>query len=167
MQAGEKGHSYVADHISSRGSFFLIELEHKEGEFAVGLGRRTFDADVDNEDKGLYEIEWFERKNKRVDLWGFQPGFKLTVGSYTRERKPISITSVEPRSKFLPIVVSIAPSSKEDEPALTRDTLNLLRSNQESDVESDDDDMVVGSAKQLGKQRKRNYAAINDSSDSD
>ena len=162
--AGEKGCSYVADHIDCRKSYFLIELEHLEGEFSVGLGRRTFDAELDDAADGLYEIEWFERKNKRTSSWGFQPGFKLTVESYTSQRKPISQTSIESIGKFLPIVVSVAPSSKPNEPTLTKDTLNLLRSHQEciTVCSADEDDVVVGSGKQ---RNKRNFAAVVHDSD--
>jgi hypothetical protein len=109
------GAAYLENNLQKRSALFLIQLEHSEGELAVGLGRRIFDSDCDTEDR--YAIEWFERKNKRVAYWGMQPGFRLAVESYDARRRPIIVTSLEDRSQLLPIAVKTlqraqAPTSR-------------------------------------------------------
>ena len=76
------GNGYVEANLDTHGMCFFIRLSHHEGEFAVGLGRRTFDAALDNPSEKLYEIEWYERKSKSRSSWGLQPAFKWTVGGY-------------------------------------------------------------------------------------
>ena len=101
----EAGRAYLRNHLSKQGALFLIGLEHAEGELVAGLGRRTFDAQYDDASAEKYDIEWFERKNKRVAHWGMQPGFKLTISDYDARRRPIPETSVESFRDFLPIAV--------------------------------------------------------------
>ena len=45
--------SYIQEHLHKKGSLFLIKLDHQEGEFAVGLGRRLFDKTLDDDVSNL------------------------------------------------------------------------------------------------------------------
>ena len=84
---------------------FFIELGHREGEFAVGVGRRTFTEGPVASSKGV-DIEWFERKSKNKHNWGKKPSFRLTIGGYDeRSRRPFPSTSRETLDRFIPIVV--------------------------------------------------------------
>ena len=144
LQDAQLGKQYISDNLHSKGALFLFTLPHSEGELAVGLGRRTFDAEVDNADKDLYEIEWFERKKKKDTHWGKRPGFKLTVAGYRRENRknvPYPQTSVEPRSAFLPIVVKTNKNAA-GEPSLTEDCLSALRAHLKGEVAKDADGIV-------------------------
>jgi len=147
---GESGQQYISQNLTVRGALFLIRLEHAEGELAVGLGRRTFDATVDQEGV-VYGIQWFERKNKKNDDWGVRPSFCLSVAS--RRPKIAYQTSTEKFSDFLPIAVKTNGTS--DEPALTSDCLTALRaylqSAQTADA-SETDEEPVG----RGKKRRKN-----------
>ena len=128
LQGHEEGIAYLRDHLSEHKALFLIRLEHKEGELAVGLGRRTFIAEYDDDQAQKYDIEWFERKNKKKPNWGMQPGFRLTISDYDRHRRPIPNTSIEKLSDFLPIAVQLTPASAgTDEPSLSQDCLSALR----------------------------------------
>ena len=124
----ELGADYVLDNISTDGTLFLIKLQHPEGEFAVGLGRRTFNDDMDGETAQAFEIEWFERKNKKVASWGKQPGFRPAVESYDAQRKPRIMCSVEQICDFLPVAVKVTPATEgSDEPSLSQDCMLALR----------------------------------------
>ena len=124
----EKGRTYLRDNIDKKNALFFIKLEHAEGELAVGLGRRTFDADLDNAAASSYAIEWFERKNKRVESWGKQPGFRLAIESYDAKRRRIVQSSVETLNDFLPVAVQCTPTTAgSDEPSLSQDCMAALR----------------------------------------
>jgi hypothetical protein len=90
--------------IGEEGRLFFIKLQKKEGEFAVGIGRRTF-GNQDEESASRYEVEWFERKGKKIESWGKQPGFRLTTARYER-RKPVPARDVVGLDSFIPLVVS-------------------------------------------------------------
>ena len=128
------GEEYVQEHVNVKGSLFFIELGHKEGEFAIGIGRRTFaeesreskDEDEEKTDEA-YEIEWFERKGKRQSSWGQQPAFKHAVATFDKRRRPVYLTSVEDIGKFLPLAVETTKKSNEDEFTLTRRCMDALR----------------------------------------
>lgn len=130
---GEKaaGGSYVSKNIHVPGALFFIKLAHHEGEFNVGLARRTFDSKRDQEEEGAcsYTVEWFERKNKRELSWGRQPGFRLCIIKYDARRKPIFSTSVEALEDFLPIQVKLTRkgSINANEPSVSQDCMNALR----------------------------------------
>ena len=147
---GESGQQYISQNLTVHGALFLIRLAHAEGELAVGLGRRTFDASVDQEG-AVYGIQWFERKNKKNHNWGVRPSFCLSVVS--RRPKIAYQTSTEKFSDFLPIAVKTNGTS--DEPALTSDCLTALRaylqSTQAADA-SESEEEPVGH----GKKRRKN-----------
>lgn len=128
--AGDKksGLAYVSDHINTEGSLFLIQLKHQEGEFAVGLGRRTFNKDVDVTEESKFEIEWFERKNKSKHCWGKQPAFRRAVHGYASNRKKIYSKSVESIDDFIQLAVKTTKATiGSDEPVLSQDTMDALR----------------------------------------
>ena len=133
-----RARGYLQDNFSKPDALFLISLEHHEGEFAIGLGTRTFnaarDSDLDPAADSLLtqpdarvEIKWFERKNKRSNDWGQQPGFKPCIGAYDERRRPVIVTSVERVSRFLPIAVKLTPASKKDHPVLSKDCMSAIR----------------------------------------
>lgn len=124
-----RGASYVSKNINKSGALFFIKLAHYEGEFRVGLARRTFDADKDDEKSHKYAIEWFERKSKKESSWGKKPGFRLAIVDYDSRRKPIISSSVESLDDFLPIEVVLTKGSKvENEPTVNQDCMDALRS---------------------------------------
>lgn len=139
------GRSYVAKSIDTPGALFFIKLGHYEGEFKVGLARRTFDPEKDDVKggNGVCAVEWFERKNKKEASWGRKPRFRLSILEYDARRKPIYSTSVESVSDFLPIEVKVtkgsAPSSASNEPSLSQDCMDTLRSYMKGAYSSDDD----------------------------
>ena len=94
------GESYISENIDKEHALFFIKLGHKEGELAVGIGRRTFNSTADEPEKGSYEIEWFERKSKQHS-WGRQPGFKPTRPT----RRKVMQRSLEDIQDFIPLTV--------------------------------------------------------------
>ena len=113
----------------------------------MGLGRRTFDADVDQEGQ-QYGIEWFERKNRKVASWGKRPAFRLAVASYSSNR-PVHQTSVEQYTAFLPVAVDNAGST--EKPALTTDCLSALRAYLQAnptETHKSEDELPIGGRKQ-------------------
>lgn len=153
--------AYIQQNVDTPGALFLIRLKHCEGEFAVGLGRRTFDEAVDDAENGVYQIEWFERKNKKENNWGIQPGFRLAISGY-HNRKPIFMKSTESIKDFMLLVVQVTKRSKgSDHPVLSQDTMQALRatmlkeSKSKSDVHSQSDEVEEQSSSDEGF-----YAAI-------
>lgn len=127
------GAAYLSEQIDVKGALFLIKLKHNEGEFAVGLGRRTFNEAVDLAHERRFEVEWFERKNKKEHSWGKQPGFRRAIGGYTSNRRKLYLTSVESLDDFLPLNVKCTKKTKgSDEPVLTQETVEALRLRAES-----------------------------------
>lgn len=123
------GAAYVNDNLQVQGTLFFIKLKHYEGEFAIGLGKRTFNKEVDGEAEGTFEIQWFERKNKKNHSWGKQPGFRVAIQGYSNNRKPIPMTSIESLEDFLPLAIEVTKRSQwSDEPVLSQDTMTALRS---------------------------------------
>ena len=121
----ELGSAYVRHAMQVQGALFLIRLEHPEGEFAVGLGRRNFNDTYDTDKKIC--VEWFERKNKKSLSWGKQPAFRLAPASYV-QRKVLAQTSVELLSDILPIAVKVTPGTVDsNEPSLSQDCMSALR----------------------------------------
>lgn len=102
----ETGALYIQETIDSVGALFLIELMNFEGEFRVGLGRRTFNSELDDLSNGKYHIEWFERVSKRTFAWGESPTFKLTdMGTNSRRQTLGPQTSVEDIKDFIQLKV--------------------------------------------------------------
>lgn len=123
------GAAYVSENLEANGALFFIRLKHNEGEFAVGLGKRTFNKEVDSKEDGSFEIQWFERKNKREHCWGKQPGFRVAIQAYGNNRKPIPMTSVESLDDFISLAVETTKRSQgSNEPVLTQFTMTALRS---------------------------------------
>jgi hypothetical protein len=112
---------HLEDKLHQQGTLFLVRLAHFEGEFALGLGRRTF-AKTDT--AKTVEMEWFERKNKRRPSWGQQPAFKLT--RVYQGRRVVPEKSEEEVESFLPIVVE-ARMNNPNEPHLTKACLQAIR----------------------------------------
>ena len=127
----EMGRVYLLDNLPKKGTLFFIKLAHREGEFAVGLGRRTFlEQPVDDlvDDTAQYEIEWFERKTKGKDNWGKQPGFRRAIVGYDPQRRPLFQVSTETWESFLPVAVKTTPGSQgSNEPSLSQDCMSALR----------------------------------------
>ena len=156
------GQAYLRDHLSKQGALFLIGLEHAEGELAAGLGRRTFDAEYDDEIAQKYAIEWFERKNKRLADWGKQPGFRLTIADYDSHRRPIPQRTQESFSDFLPIAVQVTPATVgSDEPGLSKDCLAALRAHLNAGEEGGEEEMEVEEEEpSIGRSSKKPRKAV-------
>jgi hypothetical protein len=58
------GQAYLHASIEKKGELLLIELEHFEGVWKVGLGRRTFNDDLDTRER--VEIEWYRLKASKA-----------------------------------------------------------------------------------------------------
>jgi hypothetical protein len=121
---------HLEENLQKQGTLFLVKLAHYEGEFALGLGRRTF-AETDTAEE--FEMEWFERKNKKQSAWGKRPGFKLTVAAYDKRRKPIPQKSPESLSDFLEVIVET--SGTQNEPVLSEKCLVAIRQLQPKPVQ--------------------------------
>lgn len=136
------GVSYLHDNLDVPGALFLIKLNHKEGEFPVGLGRRTFDPEMDCLSESKYHIHWFERKNKKRFSWGDTPCFVLAKSGYDKKtRKAIYyVTSVESFKDFIPLAIQVTKASLVDEPRLTLDTVDAIRSMFAADKEEAEED---------------------------
>ena len=158
------GESYINEKINSKDACFFFSLEHAEGEFAVGLGRRTFDSKVDNPSAGLYEIKWYVRKNRKAD-WGQQPSFKWSIGDWSNARKPYPKVSVEPLTAFLPVVVELTLKSTREEPTITKACMAALRAfvqgkkGQSEGGSSEEDSKVLHIQ---SKRRRRSHSIIED-----
>ena len=135
--------AHMQKNFAVRETLWLVRLKHFEGEFALGLGRRTFAAKDTASD---VEIEWFERKNKRQSSWGKQPGFRLAIAGYDGRRRPLYEKSVEKTANFAPIIVGVTPKSKIDEPVLLQTCMDAIRVVQpgKCDSESDASDSEEG-----------------------
>ena len=134
---------HIKEGINAKNQLFLIRLAFKEGEFALGLGYRTFNEKLDV--AGVkYEIEWYERKSKKSD-WGQKPGFKRCIASYTAQRQKVYKQSVEKLTSFFPVKVDTTAGSSMDEPVLTKNCTDAIREalakgkvDEESGEESDE-----------------------------
>ena len=157
LKDNEMGAAYIKDNLNEQGALFLIQLVHHEGEFPAGLGRRTFDAKLDDPVNGKYAIEWFERKNKKVASWGKQPGFRTAIGSYTAKKQPIVMSSLESLDQFLPIVVKTTPATDgSQEPALSQACISALRSHfatADEGVEEDEEEVIIRPSKSARKSK--------------
>ena len=117
--------------INKKDSLFFIQLEHFEGELKVGLGFRTFNKHVDDDQSQQYQIQWFTRTNDLRHSWGETPSFKhAKVGD---GRRLILSKSVEDFCNFLPVIVKLSRTKSRD-PAkqgctarLTKECLDALR----------------------------------------
>ena len=108
--------SHLNRNWSTQGQLWLFQLEHFEGEYRIGLGRRLFAEHDTNEE---WEIEWFERLNNAF-CWGASPGFKLAVKEYNNKRQPVPYTSTEPHALLVPVVCEVTNKSAEHAPRLTQ-----------------------------------------------
>ena len=150
----ERGQAYLQKNLSEQGALFFIRLTHSEGELAVGLGRRDFDATVDDDAAQKYSVEWFERKNKKVASWGKQPGFRLCISCYNAKRQPVLLTSLEKLCDFLPVAVECTPATEgSKEPSLSQACMTALRKfiagggEQEGEEQEQEEDEMAGSSR--------------------
>lgn len=148
------GAAYLSKHIDSKGALFFIKLKHFEGEFAVGLGRRTFNEEVDCLDDEQVEVEWFERKSKKQD-WGMKPAFQLSVAAYEKGRRKIYAKSVESLVDFIPIVVAVTKATLgTDNPVLSQNTMDALRSKMTKTSASESKSELKGNSALNAQKRK-------------
>ena len=120
------GQHYVQTAIDVQGALFLIELEEFEKEFKVGLGVRTFNAALDDDEN--IEIAWYQ-PTSRTFKWARSTQFKWTVQGYDRKsRKSLGPDlSLEERSHILPIRVETTNASSSDAPRLKQSVVDTLR----------------------------------------
>ena len=149
--------SYLEENLNKPKALFMLRLEHREGELALGLGRRTFNSKVDIEGK-QYEMEWylhphpnpepeppninptqtlattraptrarFERKNKKKVDWGKRPGFQLAKVGYRANRQSIYWTTTENSTHFLPVKIVTYSKFGSNEPILSEGCLAAIR----------------------------------------
>lgn len=148
---------------------FFLKLEHSEGEFALGLARRTFNEDKDIPEKE-YEVQWFVRKSRNAS-WGVQPAFKLALRTDGR-RRSVPHCDVVPLDTFahIPVEVTTSSSRRRDAPVLTKNCMALLRSlvgseqelsGADSSAEEEETKRVVSAAQRV-RHRPR---LVTDSSD--
>ena len=142
LKDASKGQEYITANWDKKGALFFIRLEHYEGEFNVGLGRRAFDERLDYFNEGEVMVEWFERKNKRVGGWGQQPGFRICPGSYDAHRRVIQHKSLEAVKDFLPVVVATIKSPP-NEPALSKDCMSALRAYMQAEEHGPEEDVAL------------------------
>jgi hypothetical protein len=108
--------SHLNRNWSTQGQLWLFQLEHFEGEYRIGLGRRLF---AEHETDEEWEVEWFERLNKAF-CWGASPGFKVAVKEYNHKRQPVPYTSTEPHALLVPVVCEVTNKCTEHAPRLTQ-----------------------------------------------
>ena len=108
--------SHIHRNWSTNGQLWLFLLEHFEGEYRIGLGRRLFAEDETDDE---WEVEWFQRLSKAF-CWGVSPGFKLAVKEYNNKRQPVPYTSTEPHALLVPVVCELTNKSTELIPRLTQ-----------------------------------------------
>lgn len=140
------GQAFLNSTFETNGELFLIELDHLEGEFKVGLGRRTFSKDNDDLMQREVEVEWFERCNRRQHAWGDTPTFQLTVRGYDRRSRQSlgPVTSVEPIDRFLPVEVSLTKGSDPmSKPRLMAAVTAALRGESFAHLRSHDVDFAI------------------------
>ena len=123
------GKGYLLSNIGVRGAIFFIELEHFEGEWKVGLGRRTFNETLDH--MGNVEVEWFELKKARArqgtEPWPKNPIFQQTRVYRGNSRQLLGMKkSVEKLADFLNVAVTVTAKSVSHEPRLTADSIRAL-----------------------------------------
>ena len=96
---------------------FLTSLQHFEGEWRVGLGRRTFNASLDTAE--AVEVGWFELKSVRARngkaARPTNPMFRKTKNYNGRQAKGMKV-SLERLADFLEFNVSVTEKSHVDEP---------------------------------------------------
>ena len=119
------GALYVSQNLQEKGALFLIELEHFEGEFKVGLGRRTFNDSVD--DDSHVEIEWYKRSAKDP-VWSKSPIFEWTISGYNNRRASLGPTlSKEPIKALIDLEPKQTKGATEAHPRLTQSVVITLR----------------------------------------
>lgn len=117
-------------------TLFFVKLNHAEGEFALGLARRTFNMEKDIPGQE-YEVQWFVRKGKRAS-WGMQPAFKLASG-VDRQRRSVLHCDVVPIDAFadIPVEVTRSSAARKNSPVLSKNCMAVLRSLVLGSAESD------------------------------
>ena len=115
--------AHVNRNWSTVDQLWLFELEHFEGEYRIGLGRRLFG---DHEADEAWEVEWFQRLST-AHSWGLSPGFKLAIQSWNSKRQPIAYHSTEPTSLLVPVVCELTPKCTIDLPRLSQACMQAVR----------------------------------------
>eukprot|EP00965_Chrysotila_dentata_P070341 2323970-Pleurochrysis_carterae.AAC.1 len=91
--------------FQEKDALFLVESIDAEGEFALGLVRRTFDETLQQLADGEVTVHWYQRIS-RNHSWGRQPGFKLCMrraGGKACRPKPY-VELVYPRKASFPFL---------------------------------------------------------------
>eukprot|EP00965_Chrysotila_dentata_P177379 5858276-Pleurochrysis_carterae.AAC.1 len=161
---------------------FFLQLNEAEGEFRVGLARRTFDEAPAEREKGEVRVWWFQRISTNRS-WGVQPAFKPCMRAEKGARRPSPFVESVPIESFLKIPVQLTRTSARDgelrKPVLTKDCMQLLRKmaehvesddkgeGEEEDVEEAEDasDSSDAEMEQPAPRRRTSRARITDSSD--
>ena len=126
----EKGETYVAEHLDTPGSLFWLILLEFDGEFKLGLARRSsllplFPGLIDT--ASFMYVEWFARKSTNFCWGSTSVSFKPFIETYDQHRRPVVGRSFEPVVEFLPVVVDLTISSTATEPTIRKLGLRTLR----------------------------------------
>lgn len=162
------GESYLNDNFEKAGALFLIKLAHYEGEFNVGLGRRTFNDQMDCPNESTYEVQWFERKSKKRCSWGTKPTFQFSKVACVGPKRMMHELTLESKDDFLPIAVDVTKSSKgTDCPQLNQATMEGLRSYMRTATSSSSKDKTAQAGNQPETRKGNSKRVIQSDSDSD
>eukprot|EP00965_Chrysotila_dentata_P002592 84564-Pleurochrysis_carterae.AAC.1 len=97
----------------------------------ASLAVRTFDAAVDDIDRGKIQVRWFRRKSNNRS-WGTQPASKYAeIFTNRRQSRPWLATVDISTIIALPVVLTPRSFKYPGEPVLSRDCMALVRAHME------------------------------------
>eukprot|EP00965_Chrysotila_dentata_P179341 5922055-Pleurochrysis_carterae.AAC.3 len=148
----EQSATYIEDNFEKQGALFLLHLGEAEGEFSLGLARRTFDETKEEKTNGEVRVWWYQRVSSN-SAWGSQPAFKPCMKSERGTRHGVPYVEAVPRDAFLNFPVQLTKNSAAAEdlprPVLTKNCMLLLRKVVGVEEEEEDEggeDEAVGMA---------------------
>lgn len=126
--------------LQVRDALFFVEIADAEGEFALGLVRRTFDETPQQLADGDVRVHWYQRIS-RNHSWGRQPSFKPCMCSAGgRARRPTPFIELVSKESFLSIPILLTRQSRLnlEKPVLSQDCMAYLRTVEVSGIEEED-----------------------------
>jgi hypothetical protein len=118
----EQGRDYLAKYFDQRGALFWIKLNYNDGEYMLGLGRRTSPPSdnprIDTTDKVW--VRWCARVSSNHNWGTTGVAFKPYIMGYAGRSNPVYCTTYEKVSSFVPIVVALSAGCTEDNPRISK-----------------------------------------------